>query len=166
MQPKILQALQMTEIKTENNNQSIGKILKAKRLESAISVEDSCAYLKVKKNDIEAIESDDFEKLSAHIYALGFVRSYAKFLKVETQIEEKVKNLLVKSNVENKEHLLVNIGEDKKFSPNRDLLFNALLVSILLFLVLLSIYNFVETDNNLISSEILIRELENSNPHE
>lgn len=168
MQPKILQSLQMTELETENKIQSIGQILKEKRQESAISVADACAYLKVKKLDIDAVESDDFDKLSNHIYALGFVRSYAKFLKVEARIiEEKIKSLPIKSNVENKKHLLINIGEDEKFSPNREMFFNALLLSILLFLVLLSIFNSVEKNGDLITSEILIHELENTkNPHE
>ncbi len=168
MQPKILQSLQMTELETENKIQSIGQILREKRQESVISVADACAYLRVKKLDIEAVESDDFDKLSKHIYALGFVRSYAKFLKIEAQtIEEKIKGLPIKSNIENKKYLLINIGEEEKFSPNRDMFFNALLISILLFLVLLSIYNSVEKNSDLITNEILIHELENAkNTHE
>lgn len=158
----------MTDLQVENNIQSIGQILKAKRLESAISVEDVCAFLKVKRIDIDAVESDDFEKLSAHIYVLGFIRSYAKFLKVDAKIiEEKAKGLPIKSNTENKKHLLVNIGEDEKFSPNKEMFFNALLISVLLFLILLSIYNSVETNSDLITSEILIQKLENTkNLHE
>ncbi len=154
----------MTDLETTNYDPSIGQILKEKRQQSEISIADACTYLKVKKIDIEAVESDDFERLSSHIYALGFIRSYAKLLKLDTQIiEEKIKKLPIKSNVENKKHLLVNIGEEEKFSPNKEIFFNALIISILLFLITLSIYNSVEKNSDLITSETLVRELENTN---
>ncbi|MBP7709936.1 MAG: helix-turn-helix domain-containing protein [Rickettsiales bacterium] len=141
--------------------QSVGQFLREKRQEAKIEIAAACAYLKVKSFDIEALEEDNLECVTKHIYILGLIRSYAKFLKIAPQeIEEKIKLLSVKSNTDNKNHMLINIGEDPKVSPNKDSVFNFLLISILLFLVLLSLYNAFESNEGLITNETLVRELE------
>ncbi len=141
--------------------QSVGQFLRQKRQEAKIEIATACAYLKVKAVDIEALEEDNLECVTKHIYILGLIRSYAKFLKIAPQeIEDKIKLLSVKSNTDNKSHMLINIGEDSKVSPNKDSVFNFLLISILLFLVLLSLYNAFESNDGLITNETLVRELE------
>ena len=141
--------------------QSLGQIIKEKRQELQIEIPAICAYLKVKANDVEAIENDDLENVTKHIYVLGLIRSYAKFLKIEPKIiEEKIKLLSLKSNVDNKKHLLINIGENPEITPSKDSFFNFLLISILLFLVLLSLYNSYENNDDLITNQNLVRELE------
>ncbi len=149
-------------LQKEALEQSIGQILTEKRLDSKIEMAEICAYLKVKERDVLAIERDDLQGVTKHIYVLGLIRSYAKFLKIEPQIiEEKIKLLSLKSNVENKEHLLINIGEEPRVSPSKDSFFNFLLISGLLFLVLLSLYNAYENNGDLITNKNLIREREN-----
>ena len=94
----------------------------------------------------------------------GLIRSYAKFLKIDPKlIEEKIKVLPIASNTENKKHQLLNIGESDQLSPDKNTVFNFLLISILLFLVLLSLYNSFENNDALITNEKLIHELENIN---
>lgn len=142
--------------------QSIGKILREKRQASQIEIKEVCSYLKVKFTDITALENNDLESVTKHIYVLGLIRSYAKFLKIAPQIiEEQIKLLSIASNTENKKHLLINIGEDPEVTPNKDSFFNFLLISILLFLVLLSLYNYFENNDNLITNKTLVHELEN-----
>jgi hypothetical protein len=81
-------------------------------------------------------------------------------LKIDPQIiEENIKLLPVKSNVENKNHQLLNIGENIELTPTKDSVFNFFLVSVLLFLVLLSLYNSYEDKSNLITDQNLISEL-------
>lgn len=144
--------------------QSVGQFLREKRCEAKIEIAAACAYLKVKAVDIEALEEDNLECVTRHIYVLGLIRSYAKFLKISPQeIEEKIKTLSVKSNTENKSHMLINIGEDLRINPSKDDFFNFLLVSILLFLILLSLYNSFESGDNLIAISGLVKELENIN---
>jgi cytoskeletal protein RodZ len=140
---------------------SLGQFLREKRQTTKIEIIDASAYLKVKAVDIEALEEDNLDCVTKHIYVLGLIRAYAKFLKIAPQeIEEKIKLLSLKSNTDNKNHMLINIGEDAKVSPNKDSVFNFLLISVLLFLILLALYNSVETSDKLISSETLFRELE------
>lgn len=139
---------------------SLAEILKAKRLELGIKISDAASYLKIRIQDIEAIENGDQDSITKHLYILGAIRSYAKLLKIEPEIvEEKIKFFTVESNVHNKKHKLINIGENLDLKPTRDQFFNFLLISILLFLVFLSLYNFYETNNSLIMMDNLTEEL-------
>jgi len=140
---------------------SLGQILQQKRQSLKMEIAEVSDYLRIKANDIEAIESDEISRISKHLYVLGLVRSYAKFLKVDQRIiEEKIKLLSIKSNVDNKKHLLLNIGENTELTPGKDSVFNFLLISILLFLVLLSLYNSSEDKSSIITNQELISELE------
>ncbi len=153
-------------MKTEENQQiaenSLGQILREKRQFLKMEIVEISTYLKIKSRDIEAIENDDLKHIAKHLYVPGLIRSYAKFLKIDLKlIEEKIKVLPIASNTENKKHQLLNIGESDQLSPDKDSVFNFLLISILLFLVLLSLYNSFQNNDALITNQKLIHELEN-----
>jgi cytoskeletal protein RodZ len=153
-------------MKTEENQQiadnSLGQILREKRQFLKMEVAEISIYLKIKSRDIEAIENDDLKHVAKHLYVPGLIRSYAKFLKIDSKlVEEKIKVLPIASNTENKKHQLINIGESDQLSPNKDSVFNFLLISILLFLTLLLLYNSFQNNDALITNEKLIHELEN-----
>ncbi len=160
----------MSEIKNQNNNieetpiekeSTISEILYQKRIELNIDINDAALYLKIKKSDIEAIENGEFENITKHLYLLGTLRSYARFLKIDQSvITKKITAINVRSNIENKKHQLINIGENNDLKPSKDQFFNFLLVSILLFLVLLSIFNFYSDKSYLITNEGIIEELQ------
>lgn len=154
---------QETEIEEVPNQTetTISEILRQKRLDSNINLEDAATYLKIKKSDIEAIESGDFENITKHLYILGTLRSYAKFLKIDQEIiAKKITAITVKSNIENKKHQLLNIGENIDLKPTKDQFFNFLLISILLFLILLSLFNFYSDKSDLITNKKIVEELE------
>ncbi len=141
---------------------SLGRILKEKRQNLKMDIAEISSYLKIKSNDIDAIESDDLGRITAHLYVLGLIRAYARFLKIDPKtIEEKIRLLPIKSNVENRKHQLLNIGENNDLSPDKDSFFNFLLISILLFLTLLLIYNSNAKKGSLITGQDLIQKLEN-----
>ena len=153
-------------MKTEENQQitdnSLGQILREKRQFLKMEVVEVSTYLKIKSRDIEAIENDDLKHIAKHLYVPGLICSYAKFLKIDPQlVEEKIKVLPIASNTENKKHQLLNIGESDQLSPDKDSVFNFLLISILLFLALLLLYNSFQNNDALITNEKLIHELEN-----
>ncbi len=138
---------------------SLSHILKSKRQQLKLEESDVAAYLKIKARDVEAIENSDVTNLARHLYVPGLLRSYAKFLQIDPQvIEEKIKLLHIESNTNNKKHQLINIGENIDLTPTRDSVHNLLLISVLLFFTLLSIYNFYENSNASISSETLVEE--------
>jgi cytoskeletal protein RodZ len=139
----------------------LGQILQQKRQSLKIEISAVSSYLKIKSRDVEAIERGDLKSITKHLYILGLIRSYAAFLKINREvIEEKIKFLSFKSNVQNKDHQLLNIGEQTKLMPNRDVFFNFILISILLFLVLLSLYGSYKNNGAMITNQSLINELE------
>ncbi len=153
-------------MKTEENQQiadnSLGQILREKRQFLKIEVVEISAYLKIKSRDITAIENNDLKHITKHLYVPGLIRSYAKFLKIDPKlVEKKIKVLPIASNTENKKHQLLNIGESDQLSPDKDSVFNFLLISILLFLALLLLYNSFQNNDAFITNEKLIHELEN-----
>jgi len=142
----------------------IGQILREKRHELRIEISAVSSYLRIKDRDVEGIENGDLDMITKHLYVPGLISSYARFLKVDKKtIDEKIKLLPIKSNVENKKHQLLNVGENLDLSPAKDACFNFLLISILLFLVLLSLYNSYEDKSDLITNKNLILELERTN---
>ena len=139
---------------------SIYQILLNKRQELSLEAEDVATYLKIKLRDVEAIESGNLDKMSGRLYVPGLIRSYGKFLKIDGKlIEQKIKLLPIESNVNNKKHQLINIGENIDLTPTKDSLVNFLVISALLFLTLLSIYNFYENKSAAIDSDSLVEEL-------
>ena len=155
--------IQNNNLLMDQNNEieiSLAEILKTKRIELGIKISDAAFYLKMRIRDLEAIENGTQDLITKHLYILGAIRAYAKFLGIEQKIvEEKIKFFTVESNVLNKKHKLINIGENLDLKPTKDQFFNFLLISILLFLVFLSLYSFYETNNNTITMDNLVEEL-------
>jgi len=145
-------------------DETLGKFLQKKRQDLSMEIEKISHALRVKPRDLMSIEEDQIEHLIKRgLYAPGLIRSYAKYLKIEEkEIERKLENMAFGSNTENRKHLLLNIGEESNVTPPKDDFFNFLLISILLFLILLSVYNSFESKASAIASEDLIIKLENA----
>ncbi len=58
----------------------VGEKLKNKRTKKRISLERAEDETKIRVKYLEALESDNYDAFSSHIYALGFLRRYADFL--------------------------------------------------------------------------------------
>lgn len=59
---------------------SVGEILRRTRVHYDRSIQDIERALHIRASQIEAIETDQIEKLPGRVYAIGFVRSYAEYL--------------------------------------------------------------------------------------
>ena len=70
---------------------SVGKTLSLRRQASGTSIEEVSKALNIKKDYIVAIENNQLEILPGKIYSSGFIRSYAKFLKLDP--DETIKRL-------------------------------------------------------------------------
>lgn len=144
----------------ENKPISLGAILKERRQELKMEIENIASYLKVKHSDILAIEEERFVEITAYLYVPGLIRAYAKFLHIPTNIlEEKILTLPIRHDIKSSKHELINLDQDEALSPPKDLFLNFLLIVILIFLILLSLYNFYEKNTNLISNNDLVKEL-------
>jgi cytoskeleton protein RodZ len=61
-----------------------GEILKKRREDLGLSVQEIAEALKIRKDYLAAIEEDAFEKLPVPVYTLGYIRAYAKYLDVDS----------------------------------------------------------------------------------
>jgi cytoskeletal protein RodZ len=109
---------------------------------------------------IDVVQNDDLDYLGKRMHAFGLINSYAKFLKIpKDEIEKKLNLISTSSNTKSNKHRLINLDDESKLTPSKDSFFNFLLVSILLFLILLSLYNSFESHHSLITNKDLVKEL-------
>jgi len=62
---------------------SVGTLLRAARETQGLTVEQVVQQLKLARRQVEAIEGDDFAALPGNTFARGFVRNYARLLKLD-----------------------------------------------------------------------------------
>ncbi len=60
----------------------VGQLLKTKREERKLSLEDVCEILKIRKFFLESIEKGRLDQLPGSVYTIGFVKVYSRFLDV------------------------------------------------------------------------------------
>ena len=120
--------------------------------------------LKVRIIDINFLENNQIENISKNIYIPGFIISYAKILKIEQKlIDQKIQELSFRPNIDNKKHILVNIGEYKDLNPSKEVVMNTFLIFIILFLFTLLYYNYQIKNKLYINHQYLIKELNQIN---
>ena len=63
-----------------SKKESVGDILKNKRLETGKTVEEISDYLRIKSQYLFALEENKFNNLPGSAYVIGFIKSYASYL--------------------------------------------------------------------------------------
>lgn len=63
---------------------TVGKTLKEARLEKLLTLEEVEKNIKIRKEMLEALEADDFDKLPPSTFVKGFIKNYGKYLGLET----------------------------------------------------------------------------------
>lgn len=69
---------------TAARSQSIGALLKGRRQELKLSVQDVATQMRLDPRVIEALEADSYEGLPAPLYVRGYIRGYSKILKLDS----------------------------------------------------------------------------------
>jgi cytoskeleton protein RodZ len=64
---------------------SIGEILRQRRQEQKLSLEQVAQQTRIRLHYLEALEAGNFEKIPSSAQARGFLRAYAQFLKIDPQ---------------------------------------------------------------------------------
>lgn len=59
---------------------SVGEILRNERLGKKLALSEVEGVTKIKREFLEAIENNDFQKISSEVAARGFIKNYAEFL--------------------------------------------------------------------------------------
>lgn len=85
---KTKRRLHLREIKDDPHAQldSVGATLRAARLNKGVDPDHVAETLKMKREHIEAIEDNDFTRLPGRTYAIGFVRSYSRYLGLDAEV--------------------------------------------------------------------------------
>lgn len=65
---------------------SVGATLRAARINRGEDPDHVAAALKMRRDHVEAIEDNDFTRLPGRTYAIGFVRSYARYLGLDAGV--------------------------------------------------------------------------------
>lgn len=65
---------------------SFGEILRAKRKSLGYSLKEVAQILKIKLSYLRALEEEDFKKLPPPVYVQGFLKHYARFLKLAQEV--------------------------------------------------------------------------------
>ena len=67
-------------METVSETKDIGAVLRQAREMQSVSLEDVSALLKIREDNLQALENNDFDRLPGHVYAIGFIRTYATHL--------------------------------------------------------------------------------------
>jgi len=109
--------------------QFVAETLKNKRLVCSISMHDAEKELNIRMQYLQALESGDWSAMPGEVYALGFLRQYAKYLKCDvTACIEKLKS---------NDYILSKpvTFPDPAISPNRKWMVISLIALVVLFVV-------------------------------
>ncbi|MCR5506302.1 MAG: helix-turn-helix domain-containing protein [bacterium] len=66
-----------------SKKETIGDILKNKRLETGKTIDEISDYLRIKAQYLSALEENNFNKLPGSAYVIGFIKSYASYLSLD-----------------------------------------------------------------------------------
>ncbi len=69
----------------EQNRPLPGQILRAARQERGLSLDDAERGTRIRREFLEALEADDYDRLPAPVYTRGFIRSYARWLGLDPE---------------------------------------------------------------------------------
>lgn len=83
MEEKTESSQEQNDQATESPPLSVGTVLRETRENLGMSVEDVAVQIKLAPRQIEALEADDLSKLPELAFVRGFIRSYAKILRLD-----------------------------------------------------------------------------------
>lgn len=94
----------------------IGDILRETRERQGISFDQVEEEIMIKKRYLEAMENEDWARLPGKVYAKGFLRSYARFLKLN---EQSIIDLYEVGNLDVQTTEAVQVTNDEPLEPRR-----------------------------------------------
>lgn len=160
--------MENADIINKNNNNdfdqlTLGDLLRLTREKAEIDIKEIANFLKVRSNDIKLLENNDIEKIAKNIYIPGLIKSYGKYLKINSKIiNEKIQELSLRSNVEVKKHTLINLGDDRSLSPSKNLYFNSVVMFVTLLLFLIIFFS-LEHKKEIINTKNIISDIQKIN---
>jgi len=124
---------------------SLGHRLQSGRQEAAISLLDASSHLNLSQSYLEALEHGDWSIMPGDVYALGFLRQYAKYLHLD--IEDSVEQLKLSQYTLTKPITF----PDPALAPNK----TWMVVSLLAFLLLFVVFNMFDHEPAPLPSQLI-----------
>lgn len=116
----------------------IGKILKETRESKNITLKEAENTTKIRHYYLQALEEEDFEKLPGKVYAIGFLKTYAKFLDIE--YETLVDELKKKFSPSEEHTILPKKESERSLDKSSPLNLKRYISAVLAVAILVSIY--------------------------
>ena len=141
--------------KVDKSVNKVGKLLKEMRLQKELSISDVSKKLCIRKIYLEAIEDSNYKELPPLPYGIGFIRSYAEYLGLNSgNIVELYKE---ETNTKPDKDIFVLEPQNEASVPNRKYLLISLLAIIFIYF-LWYLYNNKISDIEEPESEALVEE--------
>lgn len=123
------------ESEKETREGKVGTMLHDVRVKKKLTIEDIAEKLRIKAAYLNAIEQSDYDKIPAHPYGVGFVRSYAVFLGLNdariVQIFKEETEGSASPNLTHKKEITTQEGDNDIYSPN----YKYIIISLALLLI-------------------------------
>lgn len=115
--------------------ESTGDVLRAAREARGEDVATVAAKLKMRRDQLEAIESGDYAKLPGRTYVFGFVRSYARYLDLDADaLVQRIKDETADdSDVKASTLVFPEAAEERRMLPNGSILIWAMLIAMVIY---------------------------------
>jgi cytoskeleton protein RodZ len=122
------------EPETTNAAGSVGATLRAARIARGEDTTSVAAALKMRVDQLEAIEDNDFSRLPGRTYAIGFVRAYGRYLDLDTEalIQKYKDESAGQDGTKPVELVFPKAVEDQKL-PNGSILIVALIIAMVIY---------------------------------
>lgn len=126
--------LHLREVNEEKPAATTGALLRDRRIELGLDEKAIASKLKMRADLVRAIERGDYEKLPARTYAIGFVRSYAKFLGMDSAaLVERFKDELQPLEISKPSELNFPEVPQARRLPSGQLLVVALVIAVVIY---------------------------------
>jgi len=70
----------------EDEDISLGSLLRRSREERRIDLDEAASVTRIRRNNLEALENEEWSKLPSRVFVKGFLRSYAEFLGLDKEM--------------------------------------------------------------------------------
>lgn len=112
-----------------------GAVLRAARVARGEDTATAAAKLKIRREQLEAIENGEYEKLPGRTYVVGFVRSYARYLELDADaIVQRFKDESAGEQIAKPVDLTFpEAPEEHRVLPNPSLLVWAMLIAMVIY---------------------------------
>ena len=116
------------------SGETVGAVLRAARLERGADTATVAAALKMRRDQLEALETDNIAKLPGRTYAVGFVRAYAKYLRLDDEaIVQRFKDEQASQEAAQPVELVFPEAQEERRLPNGSIVILALLIAMAIY---------------------------------